>query len=108
MKPSVTAPGERLTYPVMRALEELEKGPPRSAIIVGGAILDEWLRKAIEGRLLQGEPGTLKAMFKPEGDLAGFESKVRLAFMLGMFTKRRRTTSWPSTQSGIVSLTTST
>ena len=90
MRHGVSAPSTRFTYPIMHALDELEKGPPRASAIVGGAILDDWLRKAIEGRLLQGEPGTLKAMFKPEGELSGFEAKVRLAFMLGMFTKETR------------------
>jgi hypothetical protein len=74
----------------MHALGELEKGPPRASAIVGGALLDDWLRKAIEGRLMQGEPRTLKTMFRPEGELSGFEAKVRLAFMLGMFTEETR------------------
>jgi hypothetical protein len=73
---------------LMRAWQELREASDRASIIVGCALLDEMLRRAICLRLAP-EPGTIKAVFE-DGMLETFEAKVQLAFLLGIFQKATR------------------
>jgi hypothetical protein len=76
--------------PLMRASEELRTASDRASVIVGCALLDEALQRAICLRLLP-EQGTIKAMFKAGGGaLSTFDAKVQAAFLLGIFRKETR------------------
>jgi hypothetical protein len=76
--------------PFMRAMHEAHAGSDRASIIVGCALLDEALRRAIESRVWH-ETATLNAVFESEGGaFATFEAKWQIAFLLGIFGKDSR------------------
>jgi hypothetical protein len=76
--------------PLMRASEEIRTASDRASIIVGCALLDEALQRAICLRLLP-EPGAIKAIFKADGGaLSTFDAKVQAAFLVGIFRKDTR------------------
>jgi hypothetical protein len=77
------------TYSLLRALHEVHSGSDRATAIVGCALLDEALRRAICLRLLP-ETNTLDHLFAPRGGLSGIEAKIQMAFVLGIFNKETR------------------
>jgi hypothetical protein len=75
------------------ALKELIEGQKSDRIVavVGGAILDDSLRRALELRLRQDEDMNEK-LFRPNGPLGNLQPKIDLAYQLYMFEKPLRNT----------------
>jgi hypothetical protein len=78
-----------LNEPQNAALNELLHGSDRVVAILGGAMLDDSLRFALEQRFRQGG-NTNEKLFKIGGALGNTGPKIDLAYQLYMFDKPMR------------------
>jgi len=75
---------------VSSALEELVKSQSQRAIaVVGGAMLEETLLRSLEYRL-HPDPDINKRLFRPDGPLGAFGTKINLGFVLYMYDEQVR------------------
>ena len=73
-----------------KAIEEIvASGSDRIMAVVGGAMLDDTLRRTLEDRLRQNRDMNEK-LFKPTGPLANLGPKIDLAYQLYVFEKHVR------------------
>lgn len=70
--------------------EAFDSPSPRVTTIICGAILDVALEEALRSRLIADEPKVAESMFKIDGALGPFAPKVRLGYLLGMYTLEER------------------
>lgn len=64
------------------AIIELLTGSERALVVVGGALLDESVRRTLEERLIN-KPDVVKHLLDPDRPLGAFKPKVDLLYLLG-------------------------
>jgi hypothetical protein len=71
-----------------KALYEIEQAhSPRIVAVVGGALLDQSLRFALEYRMRR-DKDTRKKLFRENGPLGGLQNKIDLGYLLHMYDAR--------------------
>jgi hypothetical protein len=65
-----------------KAIIEILTGSERALAVVGGALLDESLRRTLEERLIK-DPDTTENLLNPDRPLGAFKPKVDMLYLLG-------------------------
>jgi hypothetical protein len=69
-------------------VEELEQQTDRGAAIIGAALVENLLRRALESRMRLGTPlekRTARGLFGTMGPLSSFSAKIDLGLLLGLY-----------------------
>ena len=74
----------------VKAFHELQKSADRVTAIIGCAIVDDQLRKAIERRLIKNEKAIKKYFEDKAGPGHDTSAKIQTAFLLGVFGDETR------------------
>jgi DNA-binding MltR family transcriptional regulator len=65
-----------------KAIIEILTGSERALAVVGGALLDESVRRTLEARLLEDQE-TVTNLLGPDGPLGAFKPKIDVLYLLG-------------------------
>jgi DNA-binding MltR family transcriptional regulator len=78
--------GEVMAADYRAIIEEIEKQTDRGAAIIGAALVDDVLARAILGKFISLSSTKKKALFGGSGPLGTYQAKIDLAYALGLLT----------------------
>ncbi len=78
--------GEVMAAGYRAIIEEIEAQTDRGAAIIGAALVDDVLARAILGKFIPLSSSKKKALFGGSGPLGTYEAKIDLAYALGLLT----------------------
>jgi len=72
---------------MFKVFQELNAGTDRAAAIVGGSVVEEALRNALECHLHRNKKLT-DNLFRPSGALGSFATKIELGYLVGIYGEK--------------------
>jgi hypothetical protein len=71
-------------------MNELKTDGPRGTVVLAGALIDDFLRSAIEATLVELTEDEKKELFEGSGLLATFSARIKIGYAMGIYGRKTR------------------